>query len=92
MGIVVPSPETIANALEVLALLPKKFPVPQIYVSDDGEISLEMSRANKKAVLDFDETDTFSYAYFDGNEFVPGKELAKVSLNKLPEDLKKYFQ
>jgi len=86
-----PSMKTISNALETAALFPKKFPVPKICLSSDGEISFELVKGKKHAVIDIDEDNDFSYAYFQGNKFVPGKERAEIASNKLPTDLVKYL-
>ena len=86
-----PTLKTISNALEVAALFPKKFPIPKIAISADGEISFELNRGKKRAVIDIDEDSEFSYAYFQGNKFVPGNELAQIKSKKLPQDLAKYF-
>ncbi|GJL64391.1 MAG: hypothetical protein NPIRA04_30450 [Nitrospirales bacterium] len=86
-----PTMETITNSLEIAALFPIKFPVPKISLSSDGEISLELIKGKKHAVIDIDEEDEFSYTYFQRGKFVPGKEKAKLPLNKLPKDLLEYF-
>jgi len=86
-----PSMQTIANALEIAALFPTKFPVPKICLSSDGEISLELIKGKRHAVIDIDEENEFSYAYFLQRKFVPGKEKAELPANKLPKDLVEYF-
>lgn len=86
-----PTLQTISNVLEVAALLPKRFPVPKIAISDDGEISFEFVRGKRRAVIDINDNSNFSYAYFQGNKFVPGKEVAQIKSKKLPQDLAKYF-
>jgi hypothetical protein len=90
-GFEAPSMKTIANALEIAALLPKKFPVAKICLSSDGDISLELIKGKKHAVIDIDEEIEFSYAYFLRGKFVPGKEKGELPANKLPKDLVEYF-
>ena len=86
-----PTLQTISNVLEVAALFPKRFPVPKIAISGDGEISFEFVKGKRRAVIDINEGSDFSYAYFQGNKFVPGKEAVQIKLKKLPQDLVKYF-
>ena len=86
-----PSMKTIANALEIAALFPKKFPVAKICLSSDGDISLELIKDKKHAVIDIDEENEFSYAYFRGGKFLPGKNKGELASNKLPDDLLAYF-
>jgi hypothetical protein len=90
-GFKAPSMKTIANALEIAALLPKKFPVAKICLSSDGDISLELIKDKKHSVIDIDEENEFSYAYFIRGKFVPGKEKGKIPAKKLPKDLIDYF-
>lgn len=86
-----PTHQTISNALEVAALLPKKFPVPKISISNDGEISFDLVRGKRRAVIDINDDSYFSYAYFQGKKFIPGKETAQIKSKKIPQDLTKYF-
>ena len=90
-GFKAPSMKTIANALEIAALLPKNFPVAKICLSSDGDISLELIKGKKHAVIDIDEENEFSYAYFLRGKFLPGKDKGELALNKLPDDLLAYF-
>ncbi len=86
-----PSMKTITNALEIAALFPKRFPVAKIRLSSDGEISFELIKSKKRAVIDIDEDREFAYAYFQGNKFVAGKEKGVLTANQLPKDLVEYF-
>jgi hypothetical protein len=90
-GFKAPSMKTVANALEIAALLPKKFPVAKICLSSDGDISLELIKGKKHAVIDIDEENEFSYAYFLRGNFLPGKDKGELPLNRLPGDLLAYF-
>jgi len=90
-GFKAPSMKTITNALEIVAVFPKKFPVAKIRLSSDGEISFELIKGKKRAVIDIDEDHEFAYAYFQGNKFVAGKEKGVLTANQLPKDLVEYF-
>jgi len=86
-----PSTETITNALKIAALFPKQFPVAKICLSSDGDVSFELIKGNKHAVIDIDEENEFGYAYLRGKTFVPGKEKGELPADKLPKDLVEYF-
>jgi len=90
-GFKAPSMKTITNALEIAAVFPKKFPVAKIRLSSDGEISFELIKGKKRAVIDIDEDHEFAYAYFQGNKFVAGKKKGVLTVNELPKDLVEYF-
>ena len=86
-----PSTQTITNALKTATLFPRKFPIPRICISADGEITFELVKGKKRAVIDINDESDFSYAYFHESEFVPGKEIGKITSEKLPNDLIEYF-
>lgn len=86
-----PSMKTITNALGIAAVFPEKFPVAKIRLFSDGEISFELIKGKKRAVIDIDEDHEFAYAYFQENKFVAGKKKGVLTANQLPKDLVEYF-
>jgi hypothetical protein len=89
-----PSATVIATAVKFACVLQATFktlPLPEISLSDDGEIVLRWRKNDKRISVGFEKENEFGYTMFKGGRFVAGAEEGNTS-KTLPQDLQRYFQ
>lgn len=68
------SPEAVGRALEILALLPKQIPLPEVVVESEGEIGFDWDEGSRRVVsLTVRDTPVVGFAALLGEEPVYGR-------------------